>query len=409
MQYDLSTLPASNVSDEVKGLNYSIIKYRKDSLAEDNLETLGLFRSVIIEYADADVDANEAGNKQFKTVAFSPPKSIPYETFTQQHPLNECVVEEFVDGTMINLFWSEVANEWMINTKSNLGANSHFFVVPMASQSKSQHTMSFRDMFFEALGEFSLNTLDKSYSYSFVLQHPMNRIVCPVISPTLYIVGIYHLNGNVVTPIDVYSYKGFKNAHNVCKPRRYEASKYEELCYRFAGRNPLAPTPYNIMGIVVYHPQSGHRTKLRNPTYEYVKALRGNNPRLDYRYLELRGSNRVKEYLMYFPEHSQAFSEYRNKIHTFTTHLYKNYVDCYILKKNKLSYFSTQYKTNMYNLHQLYLSTYKPAGQYVTYSSVIKFVNSLPVPLLLHSMNYDTVNSNIPLSLITGSVIEEMV
>ena len=393
MQYDLSTLPASEDYTEVKGLNYSIVKYKKESLNETNVESLGLFRSVIFEFADP-VSAD--GSRPSRVVSFSPQKSVPYETFSAVHPIDECVVEEFIDGTMINIFWAECANEWIVATKSNIGATSHFFVFPMSSSPKAQHTKSFYEMFIEALGDFDLTVLDKSCSYSFVLQHPMNRIVCPVKTPALYIVRIYQLNGNLVTPLDVHSAEVFTNT-NIRKPQVYKAPSYDELTRRFAGRNPLAPTPYNVMGIVVQHPASGQRTKLRNPAYEYVKALRGNNPRLDYRYLELRQSNRVKEFLLYYPECSQSFSEYRSKIHTFTNHLYKNYVDCYILKKNKLSYFSTQYKTNMYNLHQLYLNTYKPTGQYITISSVIKFVNSLPIALLLHSMNYETVQSQKPL------------
>jgi hypothetical protein len=388
MQYDLSTLPTSDDYTEVKGLNYSIIKYKKERLNESNVETLGLFRSVILEYTD--------NNTAYRVVSFSPQKSIPLDAFSSSYPLEECVVEEFIDGTMINLFWAEVANEWIVSTKSNVGANNHFFIFPMSSSPKAQHTKMFYEMFQEAFGNFDTSVLDKSCSYSFVLQHPMNRIVCPVKYPTLYIIKIYRINGNIITPIDLNSVDTFNGTH-IRKPQSYQASSYEELGNRFAGRNPLAPTPYNVMGIVIHHPATGKRTKIRNPAYEYVKALRGNNPRLDYRYLELRQSNRVKEFLTYYPECSQSFSEYRNKIHTFTNHLYKNYVDCYILKKNKLSYFSTQYKTNMYNLHQLYLNTYKPLGQYITISSVIKFVNSLEIPLLLYSMNYDIVQSQKPL------------
>jgi hypothetical protein len=386
MQYDLSTLPTSEDSVEVKGMNRSIIKYKKEKLNANNLETLGLFRSVIVEYADADA---ATGEKPFRPVAFSPPKSIPPESFLAAHPLQECVIEEFIDGTMINLFWSEVANEWIINTKSNIGASSHFFVFPAATSVKSQHTKSFRDMFLDATVGLDFSILDKSCSYSFVLQHPMNRLVSPVQVPAIYLVGIYRLDGPLVTPLDIHH---FNNTDTVIKkPQLYCSTSYEDLKNRFAGANPHAPTPYNVMGIVVKHPASGHRTKFRNPAYEYVKQLRGNTPRLDYRYMELRQSNQVKEFLRYYPECAALFSEYRNKIHTFTTHLYKNYVDCFILKKNKLSYFSTQYKTNMYNLHQVYLSTYKPAGQYVTFGTVVKFVNGLDIPLLLHSINYDVV------------------
>jgi hypothetical protein len=294
---------------------------------------------------------------------------------------------------MINIFWSEVANEWIINTKSNIGANSHFFVFPAATSAKSQHTKSFREMFLEAIGPDLVSQtsalLDKSCSYSFVLQHPMNRLVSPVHVPAVYLVGIYRLDGPLVFPLDIHHFNTTDTP--IKKPQIYCSTSYEDLKKRFAGSNPQNPTPYNVMGIVVKHPASGHRTKFRNPAYEYVKQLRGNNPRLDYRYMELRQSNQVKEFLLYYPECKQLFAEYRTKIHTFTTHLYKNYVDCYILKKNKLSYFSTQYKTNMYNLHKVYLSTYKPAGQYVTFASVVKFVNGLDIPLLLYSINYDIV------------------
>lgn len=391
MQYDLSTLPTSEDSNEVKGTNWTIIKYKKENLNANNLDTLGLFRSVIVEYADTDP---VTGEKPFRPVTFSPPKSMSPEAFVAAHPLNECVIEEFIDGTMINLFWSEVANEWIINTKSNIGATSHFFVFPMSTSAKSQHTKSFRDMFLEAVGsETDFSFLIKSCSYSFVLQHPMNRLVSPVPAPAVYLIGIYHMDGPVVTPLNIHQpIPGHDFSRtSIKKPQLYTATSYEELKQRFAGGNPHNPTPYNVMGIVVKHSASGHRTKFRNPAYEYVKKLRGNNPRLDYRYMELRQSNQVKEFLRYYPECTQLFSDYRNKIHTFTQHLYKNYVDCYILKKNKLSYFSAQYKTNMYHLHKVYLSDYKPEGKYITFGSVINFVNELDIPLLLHSINYDTV------------------
>lgn len=399
-QYDLSSLPTSEDLIEVKGLNYSILKYKKDNLNANNLDTLGLFRSVIVEYND--------DRQAFRPVAFSPPKSLPAEVFMAQHGLAECIIEEFVDGTMINLYWSEVANEWLVNTKSSLGATSHFYVFPMASSAKSQHTKSFRAMFDEAVGpNFDYSIFDKACSYSFVLQHPMNRIVCPVTKPAIYLVGIYRMNGAIVTPENIHLFKTKKTP--IRKPQIYPTTSYEDIQRRFAGANPLNPTPYNVMGIVVKHGDSGHRMKFRNPAYEAVKALRGNQPRLDYHYLELRQRNQVKEFLRYYPECGKMFADYRNKIHTFTQHLYRNYVDCFILKKNKLSYFSAQYKTNMYHLHQVYLSTYKPAGQSVTFASVVKFVNGLEIPLLLHSMNYDIVHVSTTPPATQGSTEEDNV
>ena len=50
------------------------------------------------------------------------------------------------------------------------------------------------------------------------------------------------------------------------------------------------------MGVIVYH-KSGVRTKFRNPNYEFVRQLRGNEPKKQYRYLVLRQQEKVMEYL----------------------------------------------------------------------------------------------------------------
>ena len=68
---------------------YGIIKYDKGKLNDENVHTTGLFRSVIY--------------KNNKIMVVSPPKSISYDKFMTQHNLSECVVEEYVEGTMINM------------------------------------------------------------------------------------------------------------------------------------------------------------------------------------------------------------------------------------------------------------------------------------------------------------------
>ena len=55
---------------------------------------------------------------------------------------------------------------------------------------------------------------------------------------------------------------------------------------------------YKIVGAVVKC--NGVRTKIRNPTYENVRLLRGNQPKLQYRYLMLRSNQKVSEYLKYY-------------------------------------------------------------------------------------------------------------
>ena len=55
-------------------------------------------------------------------------------------------------------------------------------------------------MFLQACNNNNLNfdDLDKNYSYSFVLQHPDNRIVIPFSKIQLYLVNVYRFEKNKI-------------------------------------------------------------------------------------------------------------------------------------------------------------------------------------------------------------------
>ena len=82
--------------------NLMIIKYVKKKLYQQNYETLGLWRSVILD------------KKKRKIVSFSPPKSIPWESFSHQNEFKNCVITEFEEGTMCNLFFDEENQIWRV-------------------------------------------------------------------------------------------------------------------------------------------------------------------------------------------------------------------------------------------------------------------------------------------------------
>ena len=64
-------------------------------------------------------------------------------------------------------------------------------------------------MFNEALDEikFNLDLLDTAYSYSFVLQHPENKIVVPFDKPNIVLVEIFYKAGLNMIPQNIYSFK----------------------------------------------------------------------------------------------------------------------------------------------------------------------------------------------------------
>ena len=353
---------------------YKVVRYDKNFLANDLISRYGLFRSVVI-------------NTNNKVVVFSPPKSLSSDDFMVKYNniTDDITAEEFVEGTMINLFWDDTLGLngcWEISTRNTVGATSSFYKGPKAK--------TFREMFLEAASENNLvlENLDKKYCYSFVLQHPENRIVVPFNNPYLYLVAIYSIqdqNENVcVEAYEVHEFKKMFENTKVKFPEIYKFEKYSQLIEKYSSMN----TSYNIVGVVIRNKTTGERSKIRNPVYEQVRMLRGNQPKLQYQYLSLRKEGKVGEFLKYYPENKKEFSQFRDQLHLFTQTLFSNYVACFIKKIKKLEEFSSQYKIHMYNIHQKYINELREEKKFVNHYFVIQFVNGLHPSLLMYSLNF---------------------
>jgi hypothetical protein len=378
---------------------YKVVRYDKDMLSIDSVETYGLCRSVIV-------------NNENTVVGFAPPKSMNVQEFITRYTMNvdassnvsssssssssndNIIAEEFVEGTMINVFWDKtlgVSGGWEISTRNTVGATSRFY--------KSKKSKTFRDMFLEAANSsnISFSRLNPNYCYSFVLQHPENRIVVPFKVPKLYLVAVYFIDNSVNNSVVIYpqDMESIKNANwegtTIFFPERYTFTTYSELIEKYGSMN----SPYDVMGVVIYNNNTGVRAKIRNPVYEQVRFLRGNQPKLQYQYLCLRKDGKVSDFLKFYPENKKDFSDFRDQIHLFTNTLYSNYVSCYIKKEKPLAEYIDQYRTHMYTLHQVYMNELREKNQYITKSVVQNYVNNIHPSLLMYCLNYHMRKRNI--------------
>ena len=76
-------------------------------------------------------------------------------------------------------------------------------------------------------------------------------------------------------------------------------------------------TSSNLQGFVITN-DDNVRTKIRNIEYEKIKRMRGNSPKLQYQFLELYKTNKVNNYLNYFPEHRELFSQFQKDFYKWT-------------------------------------------------------------------------------------------
>ena len=414
---DLNILPTLG-SDIIQkkytynNVNYNIIKYNKNNLkAKENetececetknksdLNTLSKYRSVII--------------RDNKVVVFSPPKSVNYETFKNDNSdVSKLWVEDFIDGTMINVFYDNINKCWEIATKSTVGGNIVFFndvknyqLFDISSENELQNKFTnttFRSMFFEACNYINLDLelLNKSYSYCFVMQHPFNRIVTPVITPCLFLIKIYHIDNTnypevKINNIDIHSYSNeapfpFLNSQ-IKIPNRYALESYDSI-ENFYKSNQVN---YVCVGSMIYN-NNNDRTKIRNNAYEEVRKLRGNHPKLQYNYLCLKKENKVKNFLFYYPECIVLFNKFKILIYNYTNELFLNYISCFIRKEKPLKEYDFQYKVHMYNIHKKYLTELRENNKIVDKKVIIDYVNSLHPAQQMFVINYKYNDNNV--------------
>ena len=156
-------------------------------------------------------------------------------------------------------------------------------------------------MFEEALSEDNINldVLPKALCYSFVLQHPCNRIVAPVEKPHAVLVEAHEISDKIIT---IYPHgtteadlelRSIIDEQSIPIPEKFEYKHHNEAKEKHASRN----TDFSTVGIIIKNYETGWRSKIRNPVYEEVKHLRGNFPKLQFLYLVLRQSGSVSKYL----------------------------------------------------------------------------------------------------------------
>lgn len=394
-----------DVEQNVNGLSvrnykqYKLYKYMKsmmDRNSREKVEDLGKYRSVIM-------------NKNDKIVSFAPPKTLNAKVLYNEFMKDEFQmvdattykngdymvrVEEFIEGTMINVFYDD--GEWRIATKSMIDGNGKFF----------NREKSFSDMFYEILStqNMRMDVLDTSYVYSFTMQHPENRIVAKITEPKLYLTNMYRIDGTTVYSIDPHRIVPTEEQHPFFKYIPSELSFEEgeitpeymvdfKALYQYIS-SIVEVSNYETMGLVVYvekyegeHKSFEMRAKLRNPMYEKIRHLRGNQPKLQYRFCELYLQGDLGDFYTYYPEYQSQMKQMEVSMSKFIYILFKNYKECYIRKHKPLKEFEYAYKNHMYQLHQYYKTRLVPIGRRVEAYEVKQYIKRLHPSQLMYSLS----------------------
>lgn len=384
---------------------HSVLKYMSGTLKCDELKTVGLLRSLVLD-------------KYGKIMAYSPPKCIMPSTDELHDRFSDdnILVDEFVEGTMINVFYhrpngQDEGADWEVSTKSCVGANIVFHSLGPDTTSTATTTTTttttettttttapitdqkktFRRMFLECMNaaQLDFNALQKDCSYSFVMQHPNNHIVRRVTEPALYLIAVYKIDNEALVIEEQCRNEHLakingSNATLVRLPLQFTDVGLRQLQDIYTSLN----APYDFPGLVCRERSTGMRFKFRNPNYERIKNLHGSEPKLQFQYLSLRQQGKVKEYLKQYPEHAVAFQKCKDQLHDYTKQLFVNYIGCYVKKERPLAEYPAEFRTHMFRLHESYLKELREKREHITLGKTIAYMNGLPPSHQIYALNY---------------------
>lgn len=325
---------------------------------------------------------DESGN----VVSFCPLSSNDVNEYFNDDKLNDNVrVEQYVEGTMINLFYDN--GKWNYATRRNVGGENSFWIT--GSRKKTTFSKMFEDCCDTI--NLNINDLNKEHIYSFVMQHVDNRIINPILNNKLYLISVYakptESYPNTIKMIKDINNKELNIPECLSRPEYMTENNKNDITNKYASPS----TDYSIMGINLFNTETGQRTKIRNPAYEELKKLRGNQAKIEYHYLTLRKNNKLDEFIHFFPEFSHDFHHFEAKIQNFTRELYNRYVDCYMHRAKPLREYEAHYKKHMFNIHE----QYKIDKQPTTVETVYKYTYDVPEAVLMSSVNYDFRNKKV--------------
>jgi len=243
--------------------------------------------------------------------------------------LGDCVCFDSLEGTLIRMFYYK--NRWFMSTNRKLDAykskwsSIESFGVLFEKSLKLMYDedAEIREGLDKGEGETLMSKfqslLDNEKHYMFLLQNCReNRIVCDVSKPRIFHCGTFEkgklsLDDKVIIPYS--KRRHFENMDDV-----FEFIKTQDI--------------RNVQGIIIFDAKKNEQYKVENEEYENLSKLRGNEPSVKFRYIQIRMDNNVLSmFSKLYPEYIPKFEEYENRIYEICKKIYTAYVTRFIKKE----------------------------------------------------------------------------
>lgn len=340
------------------GSYYSVFNYDKEMLCyNDNKNRM--HRLTILSFPENNI------------LAFSPPKSLTYNTFVTKYPVidNEIAVTEYIEGIMVNLFYDTRSDMWKLATLDNVNIintdGNDYVTCEFKRAFQHDNNLPLNDIII-------FQYLPKDYSYTFSLKPLTTNLYKPVDRPEVYIISVHQVKEDTVEYISPNEYENwsiFTDVNNTIQfPRRYDnIQQYSEI----TKNNSYHFSDDRLAGVIVKNTYTGEQCKIVMDNYEKYMKMMDVTPLNRYKYVCLLRINKITEYLTFFPRARNDFYKMKEIYNHLIGRIRSAYQDKYI--KQNANFIEDKYVTIIYKIHHnVYLQSLNRNNNIVINCNIIK-------------------------------------
>jgi len=282
------------------------------------------------------------------------------------------IVEEFIDGVMLNMFWDKVSNAWRLCSRTQLDAKNTFY-----------SRRPFATLFAEAVaaGGLNLDDLSRDHTYSWVLQHPEERIVVatPYGIPRLYLVEMATFKDGVQ---EILRNQNLYLTAKFCAllPERHELTTLKEVTDRVEALGHRFGTQWK--GLMVKNGTSSSMSKFVSPQYLAAREMRGNVAKLPFIWLERWSAQSLNQYLRLYKEETHAANAVVEAFKVCTQDAFNLYHQVYKVRSFPLREAPQKYRKLLWDMHGAKAGSYFP--------NLREFMNKQDTARKLWLVNYES-------------------
>lgn len=286
-----------------------------------------------------------------------------YEIFSREINFSEISVYKYYDGTMINLFYDNIKNEWSFSTKGCLDA----------SNSKWSSERNFKELFLEAC-TINYELLNKNHCYSFVLQHLENKIISNIVENRVILVLERDL-----TTCALVSPNSDIGTNIILPEQLQDFTSYVEL------EEYVTKLDFNDAGVIlksnIFH------SRLMCSDYVTASQLKGNYKDKSKNIINLNPSQ-LEMYLYYYPDDTKIAENLEMLSRRLIASVF------YLYTRTRIKKIYTKIPSHLgkfiYMIHQLYeqrLITMPKSKATITHQVIKGYFNSLNAYYKLELLN----------------------